>query len=192
MSLKLTGSVNKKLNNDNKSGVLMPLDLELAIKNYLETNLLPDEFYLKMNLKEEVSDYLMESIAAEARISKKRSLTDLILEKEDTFQEMLFRLIDEAGLKDSEVYRKANIDRRHFSKIRSNVDYQPKKDTVLSFAIALELSLDQTKDLLMKAGYALSRSSKFDLIIEYFLLEEEYDIFLINEALFKFTEKTLS
>lgn len=120
-----------------------------------------------------------------------RSLDELIKNMDETFSQMLLRLIDERGLKDSVVYRKANIDRRHFSKIRNNVNYLPTKRTVFSFAIALELSLDETKDLMNRAGYSISNSSKFDIIVSYFLENGIYDIFEINEVLFAYEEPVL-
>ncbi len=120
-----------------------------------------------------------------------RSLDELIKNMDETFSQMLLRLIDERGLKDSVVYRKANIDRRHFSKIRNNVNYLPTKRTVFSFAIALELSLDEAKDLMNKAGYSISNSSKFDIIVSYFLENGIYDIFEINEVLFAYEEPVL-
>lgn len=101
----------------------------------------------------------------------------------ETFSEMLFRHIDRSGLTDPQVYRRANIDRRLFSKIRSNPDYQPSKNTALALAIALKLNLDQTTDLLRRAGYALSPSSKFDLTVEYFIRERMFDITEINFVL---------
>ena len=97
---------------------------------------------------------------------------------------MLFRLIDERHLTDPAVYRRANIDRKLFSKIRNNKDYQPKKNTALALAIALELSLDETVDLIGRAGYALSPSSIADLIISYCIETRIYDIFTVNSILF--------
>ena len=119
------------------------------------------------------------------------SIDEIIKHKEETFQEHLFRLIDRKGLEDKEVYKKANIDRKHFSKIRSNVNYNPSKRTALALAIALGLNLDETKDLLLKAGMALTRSSNFDIIIEYCIENNINDIFEINCILFKYDQPTL-
>lgn len=122
---------------------------------------------------------------------QKRKLEDLMNHLEESFSEMLLRFIRERGIFEADVYKKANIDRKHFSKIRNNKDYRPSKETVLAFAIALELSLDESKDLLNTAGFAFSSSSRFDLIVQFFIEETDYDIFKINEALFAFDEKTL-
>ena len=108
-----------------------------------------------------------------------------------TFQEYLLMLIDRKGMTDPEVYKKANIDRKHFSKIRSNKDYKPSKKTAMALALALELSLDETKDLLMRAGLALSPSSYFDKIMEYCIDTKHYDIYEINAILFEYDQPLL-
>lgn len=118
-------------------------------------------------------------------------LADLIDETDAGFSETLLLLIDRTGKKDSEIYKKANVDRKLFSKIRNNKNYKPSKSTALAFAIALELDLDETKDFIGRAGFALTHSSKFDIIVEYFIKKRNFNIHEINLALFEFDQSLL-
>lgn len=119
------------------------------------------------------------------------SLRQLLEQTDAGFSETLLKLIDETGKKDSAIYTRANVSRQHFSKIRKDPHYRPTKATAIAFAIALELDLEQTRDLIGRAGYALTNSSKFDVIIMYFIREGNYDMMQINATLFEFDQSLL-
>lgn len=119
------------------------------------------------------------------------SLEDILRRTDAGFTETLLKRIDETGKKDAEVYKKANLSKQHFSKIRNNPQYKPTKATALALAIALELNLEETRDLIGRAGYALTNSSKFDLIIQYFIQQRQYNILEINLALYEFDQPLL-
>ena len=127
----------------------------------------------------------------EGAVASKSLLTEMLEDMDAGFSETLLALIDRSGKKDSEIYKKANIDRKLFSKIRKDPTYHPSKNTAIALAIALELDLEQTRDLIGRAGYALSHSSHFDIIIEYCICNEIYNVFEINEILFGFDQSLL-
>ena len=126
-----------------------------------------------------------------ASVEQSKSLEEILKEVDESFSDSIFRIIREKNLDETEVYKKAGIDRRLFSKIRSDSEYRPGKSTVLVLAVALELSIEETEALLEKAGFALSYSNKADLIVRFFIESERYDLSLIDEALLKFDQKTL-
>ena len=135
------------------------------------------------------SAVLRESLpCAPMAAAKAASLEDMLKQADAGFTETLLKLIDQTGKKDSEIYKKALLTKQHFSKIRNNPNYKPTKPTAIALALALELDLEATKDLIGRAGYALTNSSKFDLIIRYFIEQGNFNVVEINIALYEFDQ----
>ena len=164
-----------------------------AVESYIDENYVDSHFIYRQEVKRaDYEEIIMKPSLDEADfMSVSKGLDDLIDDLDEPFNTTLLKLIDAKGKTDSEVYKRANIDRKLFSKIRTGKGYMPSKRTILALAVSLELTLEETDDLLERAGYALSHSQKFDVIVEFFIVNGKYDIFEINEVLFKYDQSLL-
>lgn len=162
-----------------------------SISSYIDANYVSDKMSLEYGTSKvrrfDYEEMLLHESSYEIT-SKMPNLDGMLNNLDKGFSETLLYLIDRTGKKDSEIYNKANVDRKLFSKIRNNADYRPSKTTAIAFAIALELNMDETDDLLARAGIALSQSNKFDVIVRYFIENKKYDIFELNSVLFEFDQ----
>lgn len=162
-----------------------------SVSSYIDANYVSDKMNLEYGTSKlrrfDYEEMLLRESSYEIT-SKIPNLDGMLNNLDKGFSETLLYLIDRTGKKDSEIYKKANVDRKLFSKIRNNADYRPSKTTAIAFAIALELSMDETDDLLARAGIALSQSNKFDVIVRYFIENKKYDIFELNSVLFEFDQ----
>ena len=164
-----------------------------AVESYIDENYVDSHFIYRQEVQRaDYEEIIMKPSLDEADfMSVSKGLDDLIDDLDEPFKTTLLKLIDAKGKTDSEVYKRANIDRKLFSKIRTGKGYMPSKRTILALAVSLELTLEETDDLLERAGYALSHSQKFDVIVEFFIVNGKYDIFEINEVLFKYDQPLL-
>lgn len=170
--------------------------LQTKIDTYINNNYVKENNLYKNKITKDrllkVDDNLKEEKNREnIDIEPNKPIDDLFEILAESFSDMLIRLIDEKGYTCPEVYKRANVSRQTFSKIKNKEEYRPTKETVIALAIGLKLNYDETVDFLKNAGYALSSNNKFDLIIRFYIENKNYDIFEINTVLFEYNQKTL-
>lgn len=159
-------------------------NLSDSIESYMDKNYVDEQIHA-------FPTFFKRASRVEECYLEELTLEDMMEDMEDTFSESLMNYIIKKDLNEVHVYKKANMDRRLFSKIRSNKDYKPSKINAIALALALELDLEETKAFISKAGYSLTHTSKFDIIVEFFILNKNYNVFQINEALFKYNQPTI-
>ena len=169
-----------------------PEDIENLVQAYIDKNFDPNStavtalaavpFFLLKPIVNAFMHFDFDEIDFRRRFNEK---------KQETFSEMLMRLVNESGEKNSVIYNRANIDRRHFSKIISHKDYKPSKQTALAFAVALKLNFERTKELLAAAGYVLTNSTLFDVIVSCFIEHKIFDVDYVNRILYKYNQPLL-
>jgi hypothetical protein len=172
------------------------LDVYLILHNWKSYGINRDKIeklrqYIEKTKEEEICFAAEAPKRKELSASKRASLEERLKNKDESFSEMLLRLIDERGMKDSDCYNKANVSRKVFSKIRCDRNYHPKKETALAFALALELDIEGTQQLLRTAGYSLSHSNIADIIVEYHIMNGIFKVSDINEMLYEYDQKLL-
>ena len=167
------------------------------VASYIDENYVEKVVVTRRQTVERCRSVAMEEMckecAAPAPVAARKamSLEDMLRQQDQGFTERLLQMIDATGKKDSEIYKKANLSKQHFSKIRNDPDYKPKKTTAVALAVALELDVEATRDLIGRAGYALTNSSKFDLIVRFYIEQKNYNIVQINMALYEFDQALL-
>ncbi len=187
-----------------KSSFIISRELRGAVASYIDEHYLDSQKISRRQLldierqalieaeesKSQYNELVFEDMLAPS-VGAPAPLDDLVDNLDEPFSQMLLRLIDAKGMTDVQVYNRANLDRKLFSTIRSNKGYMPSKRTAIALAVALELSLDETDNLLRRAGYAFSHAVKFDVIVEYFISKGKYNVFEINEVLFEYDQPLL-